>query len=164
MSQAGLFYFEHVLGEHWEEEITGRVEPVPKPHIRLAADISETRLGQFQGDIVFIRDGGPNSLTPKGAGWTHRENEEMVTIDVRTSQGRARLEGTRTDDNEAERYGGLRGEINRILDYVRKGDQEYDLIEGYEWNDLSEEMGYQFWRGTWEVRLTQIAESIDPEP
>jgi len=162
--RTALAYLQNVLDEEWEPEIDGRLEPVPKPIIRLGSDMDATRVSQLNKDVVFVLDGGPESITPKSVGWDHRETEALVSLDVRTNVGRTRLEGGRDDDNNAERYGGLRGEIQRILDSVRRGDKEYDLINGYEWNDLSEDIGFQFWRGTFEVRLTQVAENIDPEP
>lgn len=162
--RTALSYLQTVLDEGWEEEIEGREEPVPKPYILLAADSRNTRVSQLDGDVIFIVDGGPQSITPKSVGWGHREVESLAAFDLRTTRGRGRLEGVRNEDNEAERYGGLRGEVQRILDLVRKGDKEYDLIDGYEWNDLSEDVGFQFWRGTFEIRLTQVAEEIDPEP
>lgn len=162
--RTSLAYLQNVLQDNWNEDITGRVQRVPEPYILLESERSETRVSQYDGDVIFVSDGGPENITPKGVGWTHRESEANASIDIRTSVGRARLEGVRKDDNSAENYGGLRGEVQRILDSVRKGDQEYDLVDGYEWNDLSADVGYQFWRGTFEVRLTQVAQDIDPQP
>lgn len=163
-SRTSLAYLQTLLDENWEEDVSGRENTVPKPYILLASSKYESRVSQYDGDVIFVVDGGPQSLTPKGAGWTHRGVESLVTIDCRTQQGRVRLEGGRNDDNESESHGGLRGEALRIIDNVRKGDKEFDLIDGYEWNDLSEDMGFQFWRGTLEVRLTQVASEIDPQP
>lgn len=160
--KTALAYLQTLLDDNWEEDVSGRFQTVPKPLIKLAADSATTRVSQIDGDVIFVTDGGPQSITPKSAHWDHREVESLVTIDIRTQRGRGRLEGVRNDQNETEDYGGLRGEVQRILDIVRRGDKEYDLIDGYEWNDLSEDVGFQFWRGTWEVRLTQVASDIDP--
>lgn len=165
MARTALAYFETILEDDWSEDVIGRQERVPYPGddaIVIAGDADESRVSQAYNDCVFIRDGGPQSLEPRSVGWTERRVETMVTIDVRTSVDRARLEGVRDDDNKAESYGGLRGEIQRILDTHRKGDKEFDWIDGYEWNDLSEDVGYGFWRGTWEIRLTRIASEINP--
>lgn len=164
MARTALAYFETLLTNNWESSITDRIENVPEPQIHIAADVDVARVTQQVDDVIFVRDGGPQSLTPQSAGWNERKVESLVTIDIRTSVDRPRLEGVRDNNNEAERYGGLRGETQRILDEVRRGDKEYDLINGYEWNDLSEDMGYGFWRGTWEVRLTKVAVNIDPSP
>lgn len=161
--RTGLQYLEILLQNRWQSDITGRMEPVPEPNITIAGD-DETSRVDFTNDQVFVRDGGSQSLTPKTAGWQHKGSESLVTIDIRTTQSRGRLEGFRDENNEPERYGGLRGEVERILDSVRTGDKEYDWINGFEYNDLSEEVGFGNWRGTWEVRLTEIANTIDPEP
>lgn len=161
--RAALQYFEILLANRWQSDISGRIEEVPEPSVIIAGDEDTTRVN-FQNDQIFVRDGGPQGLTPKGAGWGHEESETLVTLDIRTTQSRGRLEGFRDENNESERYGGLRGETKRILDSVRKGDKEYDLIEGFEWNDLSEEVGFGNWRGEWEVRVTQHASNIDPQP
>lgn len=161
-SRTALEYLQTVLDNSWEPDVQGRFNKVPKPYLMLAADGSETRVSQYDGDVIFVKDGGAQQLTPKSVGWTHRETESRATIDIRTQHSRARLEGTRNDDNESEEYGGLKGEVQRILDLIRKGDKEYDLINGFEWNDLSEDVGFQFYRGTFEVRLTQLADEINP--
>lgn len=157
-----LSYLQTLLDDHWEEMVDGRSQTVPKPLILLASDSDTSRVSQIDGDVIFIKDGGPESVEPKGAHWDHREIETLVTIDIRTQRGRGRLMGVRNDQNVSEDYGGLQGEVQRILDLHRRGDKEFDLIDGYEWNDLSEDVGFQFWRGTWEVRLTQVADNIDP--
>jgi len=160
--RTALAYLQTLFDQNWQADVSGRDRTVPKPLIKLAADSTTTRVSQIDGDVIFVTDGGPQSITPKAAHWDHREVASLVTVDIRTQHGRGRLEGVRNDQNEAEEYGGLRGEVQRILDIVRRGDKEYDLINGYEWNDLSEDVGFQFWRGTWEIRLTQVATNIDP--
>ena len=160
--RAALQFFEILLQNRWSKDFPGRMEPVPQPNITIAADEDISRV-DFTNDQIFIRDGGPESHDPKGAGWTHRETETLVTLDLRTAHSRGRLEGYRDEEtNEPEVYGGLRGEVLRIVDDGRKGEQEYDWINPYEWNDLSEEVGFGNWRGTWEIRLSQKAANIDP--
>lgn len=162
MARTALAYFETLLQNNWQASYTGRIQDVPQPHIVIAGDADEARVTQQHEDVLFVRDGGAQSHTPRSVGWTERKTETLVTLDLRTSVDRARLEGIRDSNNEAEAYGGLRGEVLRILDTVRKGDKEYDWIDGTEWNDLSEDIGYGFWRGTWEIRLTQLADEIQP--
>lgn len=162
--RAVLQYLQTLLQNNWQTDVTGRTQSVPEPAIVIAADAQTTRVSQYDRDVVFVTEGGPQSLTPKGVGWGHREVETLATIDCRTQRSRSRLEGVRDDNNEVEDHGGLRGEVLRILDVHRKGDKEFDLIEGYEYTPLSEEVGYQFWRGAWEVRLSEKARNIDPQP
>jgi hypothetical protein len=162
----GLQFFEILLDQRWEpraENVPGRKYDVPKPNIVIASSENRKRVDPNREDALFVRDGGANSLTPRSVGWTERRGESLVTLDVRTTEGRQRLEGHRDPNTrEMEDYGGLKGEAQRILDTVRKGDAEYDWIDGFEWRPLSEEMGYANWRGAWEVRLTTLAENIDP--
>lgn len=163
-SRTTLAYLLNLIDANWQTDITGRRNSVPKPYLEMASAQNVTRVSQYDSDVIFVRDGGPEGHTPKGVGWTHKGIESMATVDIRTQRGRPRLEGARNAQNESERYGGLRGEVERILESVRRGDKEFDWIAGYEWNDLSEEMGFQWYRGTWEVRLTQVATEINPEP
>lgn len=163
MTRQLLPYFEFIFRENWEEDIDGRIESVPQPRIQIANTLESTRVSTIDYDVIFIRDGGPQSITPKSAGWMEEEIEDLTSIDIRTNHSHARLRGVRDPDtNEAERYGGLRGEVKRILDLHRKGDQEYDLINGFEWNDLSGDVGFQHYRGVFDVRLTQVASTIEP--
>lgn len=162
MASPTLQYFEAVLDARWEPAVTGRVTEVPQPTMALGSDEDTSRLPQGGTDLLFIRKGGSLQSTPKSVGWSEKQKEYRVTLDFRTSEGRARLDGGRDANNDAERYGGLRGEAERILDEVRRGHKEFDWIDGYEWRPLSEEMGYGFWRGAWEVRLTELADTIDP--
>lgn len=165
MADASLQYLKYVLENNWDgsaASVDGRINDVPKPKIAIATDEDTKRLDPRKEDICFVREGGAQSITPRSVGWTLRKNETQVSIDFRTTESRERLEGTRDDQNVKEEYGGLRGEAERILDGVRKGDKEYDWVNGYEWRPLSEEMGFANWRGVWEVRLTELAENIEP--
>jgi hypothetical protein len=164
MADGGLQYFEHLLDAEWEplaSNVQGRDNDVPKPKIVIATDENTKRLNLASTDLLFIREGGSQQLTPRSVGWTEEDRETKVTIDLRTSESRGRLEGFRDSNNVKEEYGGLRGEVKRILDTVRKGDKEYNWIDGYEYRPLSEEVGYANWRGAWEVKLTELAADIN---
>lgn len=162
MGAAVHSYLQTVLIDSWQTDVSGRSETVPEPFIRLASETQTSRIDQFEGDIVIISSGGARSHTPKSAGWDHEGVESPLTIDCRTRNGRGRLEGVRDANNERESYGGLKGELKRILETIRKGDKEFDLIEAYEWRDLSEEVGFHYHRGAWEVRLTEVANELNP--
>lgn len=167
-------YVEHLLENNWEPSITGRVEDVPQPGIYRESAESLRRMNPDTEDVLLIRDGGITQIEPQSFGWVEERLVSRVTIDARTTgeagsvPGRERLWGYRgvgnLDPNEAERYGGLQGEVKRILDEVRKGDEEFDLVIADEQNDLSAEMGGQIWRGTTEVTLDIRANTIDPTP
>lgn len=164
MAFTDLDFLATILDTRWETTITNRSVDVPKPNIVIATTPDETRVSAAQEDLIFVRDGGPQSVEPKSVGWTEERIETPLTVDIRTSQDRERFVGTRNANNEADRYGGLYGETKRILDTIRKGEAEFDWVAPPEWNDLSEEVGFGHWRGTWTVRLTQVAETIDPSP
>ena len=167
-------YVQTLLDTRWEESISGREVDVPKPKLMRESAENLRRINLDMEDVLLLRDGGVTSIEPQSFGWQEERLLSHVTIDARTSgeagavSGRERLWGYRgvgdLEPNEAERYGGLQGEIKRILDTGRKGDQENDLIYATEQNDLSAEMGGQVWRGTTEVQLDVRANQINPEP
>jgi hypothetical protein len=166
MVDTSLQYFEALLADRWQPTYDGpagtRSNDVPQPTIAIATDKAAKRLDPRREDLLFVRAGGAQQLTPRSVGWTEQRTETLVTLDCRTTQSRQRLEGTRNGANEKEAYGGLRGEVKRILDTVRTGDKEFDWVNGYEYRPLSEDMGFGNWRGAWEVRLTELAEDIQP--
>jgi hypothetical protein len=167
-------YVEHILDNNWTANITGREVDVPKPDIFRESAQNLRRASLADSDVLFLRDGGVTEVDPQSVGWTEERLVSRVTVDARTSgeggstQGRERLWGYRgvggLGPNEAERYGGLQGEIKRIFDTVRRGEEEFTLIRVTEQNDLSAEMGGQVWRGTTEVILDVRANQIDPNP
>jgi len=168
-------YVEYIIDNNWEPSITGRAVDVPKPTILRESSANTRRLNLDESDVLIIRDGGISNYEPQSFGWGGERQVGRVTVDARTTgeagstEGRERLWGYRggagsLGANEAERYGGLQGEIKRILDTVRKGDQGYDIIRASEQNDLSGQMGGQIWRGTTEVILDTRAHQIDPTP
>lgn len=167
-------YVEHILDANWESNISGREREVPQPDIIRESAQSLRRMNLDERDQVMLRDGGVTTIEPQSFGWSEERLVSHVTIDARTTgeggdvSGRERLWGWRgigsLADNEAERYGGLMGEVKRILDTIRKGDEEFDLVLTTEQNDLSAEMGGQVWRGTTEVMLDVRVNEIDPTP
>lgn len=163
-SYTDLDYLRNVLDARWQEDITGRNNPVPKPEIVIATDEAESRVNTAAQDVIFIRDGGPQDVQAQSVGWTEESVTTPLLADIRTSHSRVRFVGARDENNEAERYGGLYGETKRILDTIRKGESEFDWTEAPEWNDNSEDYGYGHWVGAWTVRLKQIASTIDPSP
>lgn len=165
-------YVEYLLSENWQKSISGREYDVPQPAIYRESPENLRRMNLDQNDVVLLRDGGVTEISPQSFSWQEERLVSRVTVDARTTgeagsvAGRERLWGVRgagdLDPNEAERYGGLQGEIKRIMDTVRKGDNEFDLVRVTQQNDLSGEMGGQIWRGTSEVVLDVRANQIDP--
>lgn len=160
---AVLQYLSNEIGLRWNADIDGRVEPVPRPDIYVEGTHAATRADQSVNDMITVQ-ANSEEITPKSVGYNHEESSQRVSIDMRTNNGRKRLTGTRDSNNERERYGGLRGETKRILEQLRKGDAEYDLVMSSEWRDLSADVGYAFHRGVIEVELREVAREIDPTP
>lgn len=165
-------YVEYLLDNNWQTSVSGREKDVPKPNILRESAESLRRMNLDENDVLLLRDGGVSQYEPQSFNWQEERIVSHVTIDARTTgeagsvPGRERLWGYRgvgnLSANEAESYGGLQGEVKRILDTVRDGDKEFDLIPVSEQNDLSAEMGGQVWRGTTELSLDTRANQIQP--
>lgn len=157
-------YVQEVLDANWTPSITGRPNDVPKPEMVRESQLGDRRMNLDHNDYLVISDGGISDISPQSLGWTEEELTSRVTVDIRTSQSRERLWGERDGNNDGPRYGGLVGEAKRIIDTKRKGDKEFDLIIGFEANDLSGQMGGHIWRATFDIRLESRASTIDPSP
>lgn len=165
-------YVQYVLDANWETSISGRPNDVPKPPIDM--EKSQSKIDLRTADHINVVDGGSLSIEPKSLGWQEEGKEILVSIDIRSAD--RRVDGTKVDGryrmfgergagtlspNESPRWGGLVGEARRIISAKRTGDQEFDLVNGYEINDISEQSGHGHYRVVIEVRLEQIAATID---
>jgi len=155
-------YVENILREDWEREVPGRNKPVPVPEVVRESSEEHRRMNTQNSDYIVVTDGGISEIEPQSFGWQEEATTARVTCDIRTSQSRERLWGKRDDDNNSPNYGGLVGEVKRIVDTKRKGDKEFDLIVGFEANDLSGQMGGKVWRATFEIRLEVRATTVNP--
>lgn len=153
-------YVEYILSHNWEEDVDGRVHPVPEPRIKLEKDDPKDRLRTH--DVLRIQDGGVETRTPRGVGYNEEDATSLVTVILKTTESRERLEGHRDSNNDAESYGGLKGEVKRILELNRKHPKEFSLVEGFEWKDQLSLVGKGLYRGSWEVRLQEIGATMDP--
>lgn len=169
---------EYILNEEWVEGadgdspgVTGRNYTVPKPQIDIEEDTSNIRFRTT--DHVNISDGGDEIYEAMDVGYEHEAVDSFVTITVRTSErppdapdvdrpGRIRFEGGRDANNASESYGGLKGEIKRILELYRKGDREFDIIQATTWRDETGITSKNRFRGAWDVQLDQRARKISP--
>lgn len=161
----GAQFFEHELKSRWTPVITDRKRAVPLPLIHIEGEDEDKRrsFDLDEQDRVAVTPGSV-STEPQSVHWTEEKEVERVTIDCLTSDSRSRLVGRRDPvTNEPPELGGLKGEVKRILNEIRRGYKEYSIINGFEWQDLSGNMPYGRWRGAWEVRLEQRGKNI-PNP
>lgn len=171
---------EALLEQNWVPSISGRYHDVPKPQfVREKDDVMKTLR---HTDVAYVRDAGDEDHTPQGFGWTHENVEWVVAVELRSLDrtengssvnGRTRTFGYRNTDAtadangldplEAERWGGLTGEVKRILRENRKGVAEFDLVgDGLRVNDQSDMGGSNYYRADVVIPLTNLADSIDP--
>ena len=145
-------------------------------------------------DYLTLMDGGDVDIAPQSIGWTEQETVSRVDIDIRTRgdpeagrPGKIALYGERGagdglgdglgdeplgDDelgglgglDDAPRWGGLVGEVHRCIKSRRKGDEEYDIIDAFVVDDVTDQMGGQIWRALVNVRLEERAEVINTTP
>jgi hypothetical protein len=160
MARTGEEYVRQLLEENWTESIPERDVDVPKPNIIKEASEDHQRYNVDVSDYIIVGDAGTQDVEAKSLGWGHQGVTSAISIDCRTKVDRARLEGAVVGNNESDAHGGLRGEVERIIHEHRKGHKEFDLITLVGWNDLSNDVGFGFWRGEWEVNLEVIAEGI----
>lgn len=164
-----LQFAENLVDERWTVSIDGRPNDVPKPKIILEGEQKRQRTSIDERDEIVVEDGGTQEFTPKGIGWTEEDVTFVVTFDLRTADSRERFFGYRQETSSdplgsGERYGGLAGEMKRILDTARKGEKEYDLVTAYQFNDLTSETGGSVWRGQYTVRFEVRSTTINPDP
>jgi len=181
---SALQWMAYILDTEWvagadgdSPGITGRDYLVPKPEMDLRAREGNMRLRNK--DHINIDDGGDEIHTPASVGYGNETIESFVEVTIRTTHrppdppdvsglpyvenpGEVRFEGARDSNNQAEAYGGLRGEVKRILELYRKGDREFDLIVGTTWRDEAGLTGKNHYRGTWVVALDDRLSEVNP--
>lgn len=169
-------FVEWMLATNWTEERPGdgRVKPVPEPRI-LRENKQRKKRGRTRENIV-IKDGGVSSYEPASFNWAEENADHRVSVDCRAKDrkdGETRVDGyerlfgyRNTGDvtdahglapGEKESWGGVTGEIRRILAGVRDGQSEFDLVNAFEVSDISNQMGRGNYRSVVEIRLTEYA-------
>lgn len=160
-----LQYLKTELDERWQESVSGRVQDVPYPGDDrvFIDDITEkVRSSPKANPDYIVLSRGTATKEPRGFGHTHRRRETTVTISCRSTGERGRVFGVRDGNNDCEDYGGLVGEVERVLDEIRKGDKEFDRVLSPETRDVSNLADSGTWRGEVEVSAEILAEVIDP--
>lgn len=146
------------IDDRWIEDassIDGRRNDVPKPVNIYAASPDKRKVNLKQGDAIFVYDGGEPTIEPKSVGWVEERIESKATIDLYSAVGVQRIEGYRDDSGDLESYGGLKGEVRRILDGIRRGYKEFLYIKPETYRYMHGEGAGGIYRGQWEIKLVQ---------
>lgn len=156
-----------LLDKKWEKSYPGRADDVPKPEVIVEGDTSRRGVQYDTQDVIYTMDGGLPLIEPQSLGYNEERVEAIIDIEMMTSVDRFRLLGT-TDDT----YGGLSGEVKRIIDEYRLGVPDGDNIRdpGYDilvYDTFDDEIGdrpAEEWGGTWTIRFINFATSISQSP
>ena len=154
-----------VLEDRWVENIgdidgfesDDRPNDVPEPVIELAGNERGNNRAQnyADNDIIYVSDGGDPTLDPASVGFRDVHVEQVIDVMIRTSQGPIRFFG---DDGEL--YGGLVGEVQRIVDSARFGIGPYDYVFYDTFSDETEDYGADTWHGQWPIRFIAYSDPI----
>lgn len=146
------------IDDRWEEEssnVDGRRYDVPKPFKIYAASPDRRKVSIKKGDAIFVYDGGEPTIEPKSMGWVEERIESKATIDLYSSVSVERIEGHRDDSGNLESYGGMKGEVKRILDQIRRGYEEFLYIKPETYRYMHGDGAGGIYRGQWEIKLVQ---------
>jgi len=159
-----------LIEQEWESSISGRSQTVDQPDVVLQQSVSKDDLRT--GPVARVVDGGGKSFEPRGFGWTHRRVEADVTVELRTAtrrsgggpeeSGHVEMFGERSGLSKPDRYGGLSGEMKRILDEKRKGFAEFCYVLSSDIQNESSAEGTNYYRADVDITFVQTAEEIDP--
>ncbi|UIO98896.1 hypothetical protein Hbl1158_10155 [Halobaculum sp. CBA1158] len=157
------------LDANWQTDITGRIQPVPKPSIEREHENTKRMLGTT--DLLEV-GGTDTDYAAGGFYYSEEDADSSVVIELRTKNrrdddtgdridGYERLWGVRDENNDEERWGGLVGECRRLLLEIRRGSKEWDIVTAPEAVDTSDNVGQGNFRADIRVELTSIANPID---
>ena len=150
-----------ILEARWQEDNEFRNEPVPKPLIREAGGTDDTdrRAENLSDtDIIWVRDGGDPDLSPASVGFRDMHLEQVIDVEIRTAVGQERMFGTEEED-----YGGLAGEVQRIVDSIRFGIGSYEYVWYDTVTEASEDYGAGIWHVEWPVRFIAYSNTISQQ-
>lgn len=166
----GRRWIANKLDEHWDERTEadggpeGREYEVPKPQIDIEQELGQISLRST--DHINVVDGGDVNRDPLDAGYMHESKSYPTDVVVRVSRsppdppdsdwpGLVRFTGN------GSHYGGIRGEIKRIMEiYRRGGDSGADTVQASSWSDQTGMTGINHYKGKWTVNFDIIAEEM----
>ena len=147
------------IDERWDgsaSSVDGRRNDIPKPvNITAGSPNDRRKVSLKQGDAIFVYDGGEPTIEPKSVGWIEERIESKATIDLYSAHSVERVEGYRNDDGDLESYGGIKGEVKRILDDIRRGHEEFLMVIPSVYRYMHGDEPGGIYRGQWEVTLVQ---------
>jgi len=179
----------HYLYDNWEASISGREVDVPysrvsstgKPYI--TTEKGDTQGNVEDNDIIVVKDGGVEERNPASLHYDYESSDRFVQLDIRTADfkrlgdfdgdtipwstkqtpGEIALNGLTRDvpPYDSERHGGLIGEVTRVTQEIRRGQNEIDIIEITQVNDLSGQEDKGRYRANVTIRLRTIADEVD---
>jgi len=149
-----------VLQDQWG---SGDNSPPSQPNITVEGDEGKRSVHHLDNDVIFTQDGGLPTVRPQSIGFREEYVEASIDVEIVTSQGRERLLGL-----ISESYGGLSGEVKRIVDKYRIGypsdgnqaDPGYDIARIDTFDDQIGARGADMWAGTWTITFITYANQI----
>lgn len=156
-----------LLDSQWQESYPTRDTDVPNPTVVVEGDESRRSVQFDTQDVIFTMDGGLPLIEPKSLGYGEERVESTIDIEMMTSVDRFRLLGDVDED-----YGGLSGEVRRIIDEFRLGvpadadirDPGYDVLVYDTFDDEIGDRPAHEWGGTWTITFINFAEPISQDP
>ena len=143
-----LFLIKEYLEDNWKESREFREVDVPTPNILVEGD-RRIRAGNFSDDdLVIVSDGGTVQYEPASVGFRDYKITSPVDIQIRSSKGYQRFDP------------GLTGEVEALLDDIRYGFEQYDIVLRESFDDNTSAHGADVFDGVWSVRFIAYANSI----
>lgn len=150
-----------LLDDQWG--VGNNATSIEKPEIIQEGEADRRSVHQRQSDVIFTMDGGLPVVEPQSIGFREEYVEATIDMDIITSKGREHLLG-----GHAESYGGIVGEVKRILDKYRIGypssgnlnDPGYSIMRVDTFDNAIGQRGAGLWAGTWTVTYITYASQI----
>lgn len=144
-----------MLEQNWQVSLDGRND-VPQPEVVVEGEKNRRSVNMMDNDVIFVQDGGAPVIEPASVGHMEERVESMVDVEIHTTKGPKRFTGYPDDAN----YGGVSGEVKRIVDKHRRGFGPYDRLGVDTFDDQVGSFGADRWVGVWNLRLFKYAVSI----
>jgi len=165
------FIYQYLQNE-WSRDVDGRIVEVPEPTVVFENEDTQERL-QYD-DVIRVIDGGIQTIEPADVHYESENVDTLVSLDIRSTDknrpnqhraiggpGRVRMFGFRDESTlEGEAMGGLTGETRRILQTIRRGTHEWDLVTTPEVNGISNQTGQGHYRAVLTLEMKEIAGEV----